>query len=258
MIWPDSDQDRQAWMTAAFIETGRPYIDRMSKDLVRSYARVASSPAPRLAELQPKAVKRFKHGAIMGRIVLEASMMRDRSRAQLTAVRQRIADDLKPQRNSDGLQIEPSTMINKNGPIYKFRAVGHLWAAYLNQCAVGAVRRAHRPAEHKSANLQTSQIATARLVNVSPRSLPVFPCEAKDLARFLAVAELIRETAENTRAGRSHCWVLNPGEAVRLPAGLAERADFPRLQSEYSHPRIPIRLHAPGLAWRFPSYWVQR
>jgi len=187
MLWPEDEAARGRWRAAGFVDEMRGRIDSMPIDLLRLYAKAAAD-GPRLAELQPEANKRSGHGGIAGRIVLEAVIVApafDPDGASLTYIREKLAAELKPRPGDPGgYQIAPQTMANKNGPLYKFRPVAHLWAARGMAWCQGAT---------------------------------TFPCSAADLGRFLGLAETIRTRAEETRTGRTPHPVMKPGEAVRIP-----------------------------------------
>jgi hypothetical protein len=181
MLWPDDAAARDEWVGAVTVDEGKDHIDSMSENALRHWAHNAAS-VPRLPDLQSRIGKRGIHGRIAGIITLRATIL-TKADPQNAALRKIHADISK--RLWRTLKIGPRTMENKEGPIYPFRPVAHLWAAHSFHIIRGGDE--------------------------------AMPCVPERLPDFLATAESIRFLAEKTKTPRSATTIMRPGEAAKLP-----------------------------------------
>ena len=197
MIWPDDASMRLRWLRTCEIEAGKEMIDLMPESVLREFAKEAID-APRIADLRQNVGKREAHGLIAGIVCLEATVFSTAApeRAALRKVQQQLCEHLK-----GVFQIEPRTINNKQGPVYKYRAVAHLWGAYMLACHHGDRTR---------------------------------PCQARNCGAFLATAEKLRLRAEKARAPGSNTTVMRPGEAVVLPPAVI--AILPQVELKIAPP----------------------
>jgi hypothetical protein len=185
MLWPESESAREVSICAAMTEYSIDHLPEMPAEVLHHLRDHLKSGAPRIKDLQSQIEDRLWHGSIAGLLVLRSSVGAEFFGAKPLGEQQvEIAGQLKPD-----FQIEPKTMNNRTGPLYKFRPVAHLWAAHAHYTFKGR---------------------------------PAFPCSLDDLAGFLGTAEAIRVKAEATRLPRSQHTVMRPGEAVLLTASVSE------------------------------------
>jgi hypothetical protein len=188
MLWPEDEKARDVFLMASLTEHRIRHLPELSPEELEQVRTHLLLDLPRIKDLQTQIADRVAHGEIAGMLTLRSSVGVDFFGAKsLTSQQEEISRNLKPD-----FQIEPRTMNNRTGPLYKFRPVAHLWAAYALYVMNG--RRA-------------------------------FPCKVADIPDFLGTAEAVRLKAETTRLPRSNSTVMREGEAILLPADV--RAALP-------------------------------
>lgn len=180
MLWPEDLSAREAGLRATMTEYSIERLPEAPPEVLEHVRSHLLSRAPRVHEIQPLIDDRCWHGCIAGLHVVRMSVGAEIFGAlSLGDLQADISRKLKP-----NFQIEPRTMNNRTGPLFKFRPVAHLWGAYTI------------------------------LLQHGRKGLP---CPAHDLPEFLATAEAIREKAEATRMQQSQYTVMRQGEAFQLP-----------------------------------------
>lgn len=188
MLWPHHADMRKRYVNAVSIKLAAGNIDRVPFPTptpieVRELAESMLS-APRVEDFTDAGKRAYTHGLVAGNILFEAVGNRD------TGCENTGLGDIKSAlvaRLGREQHLSQKTIDNVVWP--RYRSVAHLWAAHL----------------HRSKETENT----------------AFPCRARDLPIFLALAEAYRRRGETIRStAKSPSTVLRPGDAVMVPRAL--------------------------------------
>lgn len=185
MLWPHDADKRIRYVNAVSIKLAAGNINRVpfptpTPTEVRELAESMLS-APRVEDFTDAGKRAYTHGLVAGDILFEAVGYQDTGRENigLGDIKSALVARLGREQH-----LSKKTIDNTVWPRYK--PVAHLWAAHL----------------HRSKETENT----------------AFPCRARDLPIFLAVAEAYRRRGETIRStAKAPSTVLCPGDAVMVP-----------------------------------------
>jgi hypothetical protein len=185
MLWPDDEAKRLDAYTSAVVSFGGDLKreGRLDHSTLEELFDLAENAKP-LDQINELAKSPLKQGLIAGNILIAAIQGRAKNGGQikLGEINKKLTSLFASRRGDN------SSFVNT---IWKqYRSVSHLWAAHIKYTESGVDRL-------------------------------VFPCDVKDVIKFLWLSEEWRKRGELTKtAPRAPSTILRAGDAVRVPEAM--------------------------------------